>query len=224
MADRIGGLSAAYKSGSPVSIANKVYVKTGYSIKPQFHEIAVKNFNSETESVEFSKSQEAANKINTWVEGKTNNKIKDLISPDSLTTDTRMVLVNAIYFKGLWQNKFRTELTQKADFWTTPTESKKVDMMQTKANFKYGVIQELNCTAIELPYEGNNNLSMLILLPNERDGLAYLESKLSDVSLNDISQKMWKQEVTVWLPRFKIEFDLTLNSVLSKVGRDFFDL
>lgn len=90
-------------------------------------------------------------------------------------------------------------------------------MMYTKASFKYGNIPELNAAAIELPYKGPGNLSMLVILPNEKEGLADLENKLQEVSLNDITKKMWKQEVNVWLPKFKVEYDLSMKNPLIKV-------
>lgn len=80
------------------------------------------------------KKTESAAVINKWVEDQTNDKIKNLISPDALGVDTRMVLVNAIYFKGLWQHQFKKDRTDKAPFYTSETDSVMVDMMHVKVD------------------------------------------------------------------------------------------
>lgn len=217
VAAKVGGVAKSYQAAnSPVSIANKVYVMNGYTIKQQFHEIATKSFDSETESVNFAESAPTAQKINGWVEDKTKNKIKDLIDPSLLDDLTRMVLVNAIYFKGSWATQFKKERTEKADFWTSETESKKVDMMFVKDHFRYGAVPELDATAIELPY-ANSTLSMLVILPNQKTGLAKVEEGLANIDLAEVSKKLHKTEVNVYLPKFKVEYDLSLKKPLEKV-------
>lgn len=217
VAAKVGGVAKSYQAeGSPVSIANKVYVMNGFEIKQEFHEIATKSFDSDTESVNFAESDATAKNINGWVEQKTKNKIKDLIDPSLLDGLTRMVLVNAIYFKGSWAKQFNKERTEKADFWTTETDKKQVDMMFVKDHFRYGSLPELDATAIELPY-ANSSLSMLIILPNQKTGLSNLETALANVDLSEVSKKLHKTEVNVYLPKFKVEYDLSLKKPLQKV-------
>lgn len=187
-----------------------------YSVKKSFNDVATKSFASEAQTLDFSQSQQSASTINGWVEDNTNNKIKDLISADSLGDDTRMVLVNAIYFKGFWTYQFKPSDTFKAPFYLNDQDSVTVDFMKTKKNFKYGHLQELDATAIELPYK-DSDISMLIILPNSKTGLSALEGKLNTVDLGDISSKLYSMEVNVEIPKFKIEFDITLNEPLQKV-------
>jgi serpin B len=196
--------------------ANKIYVMQGYSVKKNFQDIAIKSFNSEAETIDFSKNKESAKNINSWVEDKTNNKIKDLISAGSLSSDSRMVIVNAIYFKGFWTHKFNPDHTFKAPFFLNEQDSVNVDYMRTKNNFKYGYIRELESSAIELPYK-DSDISMLIILPNSRTGLPEVERKLTSISLNKISEELYEQEVNVELPKFKIEFTIELTNALKKV-------
>lgn len=217
VAAKVGGVAKSYKAeGSPVSIANKVYVMNGYQIKQEFHETATKSFDSDTESVNFAENVDAAKNINGWVEQKTKNKIKDLIDSSMLDGLTRMVLVNAIYFKGSWDKQFIKSRTEKADFWTSETDSKQVDMMYVKEHFRYAELPELDAAAIELPY-ANSSLSMLVILPNSKTGLPKLEAALANVDLAEISKNMSKQEVTVYMPKFKVEYDLSLKKPLEKV-------
>lgn len=102
------------------------------------------SFHSESETVNFANAVGSSRNINQWVEDKTNNKIKDLIKPDALGPDTRMVLVNAIYFKGLWEHQFFKERTTTAPFYTSETEFVNVDMMHVKVHLisNYSLYQE----------------------------------------------------------------------------------
>jgi serpin B len=188
-----------------------------YSVKKTFNDVATKSFASEAQSLDFSQSAQSAATINGWVESNTNNKIKDLIKSDNLDADTRMVLVNAIYFKGFWTYQFDPKNTYKAPFYLNEVDTVQVDFMKVKKHFKYGTLQELDATAIELPYK-DSDISMLIILPNTRTGLSALEGKLNTIDLGEISKKMYSQEVNVEIPKFKIEFDIELNDPLMKVS------
>ena len=194
-----------------------MFVKQGYSIKPKFNEVATKSFSSEAQAVDFSQNVAAAKTINDWVEGNTNNKIKDLIKSDTLDDDTRMVLVNAIYFKGFWKDQFDTKATFKGDFFLNDRDVVTVDYMKIKKNFKYGALPDYDATAIELPYK-DSDISMMIILPNSKTGLSALESKLNQINFSEVSNSLWSQEVNVEIPKFKIEFDIELNDPLQKVS------
>lgn len=187
-----------------------------YSVKKSFNDVATKSFASEAQSLDFSNGAQSAATINSWVEGQTNNKIKDLIAADSLDSDTRMVLVNAIYFKGFWTYQFDPKSTYKAPFYLNEQDSVQVDFMKIKKHFKYGSIPNLDATAIELPYK-DSDITMLIILPNSRTGLSALEGKLNTIDLGDLTKNMYSQEVNVEIPKFKIEFDIELNDPLTKV-------
>lgn len=216
VANNFQTLMTTINDSKVIKIANKIYVQENYPVKAAFNEIATKKFSSEAQNLDFAKSAQSAGVINAWVEEKTNNKITNLIDPSALTSDTRMVLVNAIYFKGFWQQKFKTEQTRPGPFWTSETESVQVDMMHTKARFNYGVFDNLDATAIEMGFN-DTDITMLIILPNKKEGLSALESKLHTIDLNEITSQMYSQEVIVSLPKFKIEYEISLNDVLKKV-------
>lgn len=199
-----------------LSIANQIYVKTGFQLNKNFQEVAVKNFFSGIDSLDFAKNFESAKAINQFVEEKTKEKIKDLIKPDMLNGDTRVVLVNAIYFKGDWEHQFKKENTREGDFYTSETEKVPVNFMHNKKRYNYGVFDDLDATALEMKY-ANSNFSFVIVLPNSRTGLSALESKLKNFDLAKISEQMYSQEVQVTIPKFKVEFEITLNDALKKV-------
>lgn len=212
-----GKVMASLDENKSLKIANKMYIMEKFSVKQNFQEMASKGFRSEAEELNFKENTAAAKTINSWVEQKTNDKIKDLISPDALDESTRMVLVNAIHFKGTWTHQFNPDSTRPMPFWVSATESIDVPMMNTKKHFKHGVFDELELAALELTYN-DSDVSMLILLPHERDGLSKLEDKLLSLDIPDMMTKMHSQEVEVFLPKFKIEFDLDLKDTLEKLG------
>lgn len=201
---------------SILSIANQIYVMTGYKIHPQFQEVAVKKFMSGIEALNFADAAPSARHINKFVEEKTKDKIKDLIKPSMLGADTRVVLVNAIYFKGNWEHQFNKDRTYEGDFFTSETEKVPVEFMTIKKKFNYVVLDKLDATALEMKY-ANSSFSFVIVLPNHRTGLAKLESELRNFDLSKIVADMYEQEVDVTIPKFKVEFEINLNDVLKKV-------
>ncbi|XP_049800497.1 leukocyte elastase inhibitor-like isoform X2 [Schistocerca nitens] len=205
-----------------LDIANRIFLKEGYGIKEGFNQSAIR-FKAGVEEVDFLQEAQARKIINDWVESKTNNKIKDIIPPDVLNNDTRMVLVNAIYFKGEWLKKFDKRGTYPVPFRSAVGSAKNVDMMSQVDEFKYTEISDLNCQVLLLPYKGER-LSMMIFLPREVDGLASLEEKLASFSLQDTVNNLHESNVHVYLPKFKMEYSKQLNDALTTLGMtDMFD-
>lgn len=198
-------------------IANQVYVQQGYSIKKNFQEVAIQKFSSGIESIDFGKKNEAAAQINQLVKEKTNNKITDLIKPDMLGADSRVVLINAIYFKGDWERKFNEQFTSKDDFYISETEKVKVDFMYISNSFNYAFLDDLEASALELKY-ANSNFSFVIVRPNSRTGLSALETKLNNYNLTAITKQMEYDEIDIWIPKFKAEYEVKLNDALKNVG------
>lgn len=215
-------LNSLTKEGVTLSIANKLYVKDGpaYKLKEAYKADAIQVFKSDIQNLNFNENVKSAATINKWVEEKTHDKIKDLVSADSINGDTRLVLVNAIYFKGDWEKKFSPEATFKQDFFTSKTKSVQVDMMHKTAKFRYGELSDWNAKVLELPYKGGD-LSMVIILPNEIEGLPDLEKKLADKNVNSVQKiesVLHEVEVEVSLPKFRIETTMDLKKYLPKMG------
>ncbi|XP_043499826.1 serine protease inhibitor 3/4-like isoform X4 [Polistes fuscatus] len=198
-------------------LANKVFINKEFSVKPTFQELTQNAFLSSSQSLDFSQSALAANTINQWVEEQTKNRIKDLVKPDSLNDATAMVLVNAVYFKGNWKNKFDPKLTQDRPFHVSKTEVKNVPTMYRSGMYNYGVLPECKASFIEMPYKGGE-YSMIIILPDEVDGLPTIEKKLAVHGLEEVLKRGHRTEVEVYLPKFKIESTIKLNEHLQNMG------
>ena len=163
-----------------------------------------------------------------WTPGwkKTKDKIKDLIAPGVFSQDTRLTLVNAVYFKGRWQNEFEAKFTRDGPFTVSPTKEVKVAMMHKSAYYKLLEEEALGCQVLDMPYVGGK-MSMVIFLPYEPDGLSKLEGSLTpqmlEISHSDLSIAHWRK-VDVALPKFKLTEQFSLSSVLSTMGAsDMFD-
>ncbi|XP_053995299.1 antitrypsin-like isoform X2 [Hylaeus anthracinus] len=200
-----------------LSVANKVFATDKFPVKPAYQQLTASFFRSATQSVDFAKSVEAANIVNTWVQQNTNNLIKSIVNPDDLSSDTALVLVNAVYFKGQWKNKFNSNFTKPMPFHINENTVRDVPTMYRQGSYKHGNIESLNAQFIEIPYKGGE-LSMVIILPNEINGLAECERKMRDMNMNDILNQGYSRDVQLFLPKFKIESKIDLRSVLIKLG------
>ncbi|XP_043593781.1 serine protease inhibitor 3/4-like isoform X1 [Bombus pyrosoma] len=200
-----------------LAVANKAFIASDLNLKPSYKNLTEVYFRSASQLVNFAQNKEAANIINSWVEQSTNNLIKELITAETLDGMTRLVLVNAIYFKGQWKDKFDPELTSNMPFHTSKVEVKNVPTMYRQDNYKYGDLLDLNATFVVIPYKGDE-LSMIIILPNEIDGLSDVEKKLQNTSLTNILSHGNEEKMELWLPKFKVESMLELNDVLKEMG------
>ncbi|KAF7272551.1 hypothetical protein GWI33_014670 [Rhynchophorus ferrugineus] len=197
-----------------LSAANKMYLGKGIVIKKAFETLAVSSFQAAAENLDFAKSTEATNIINHWVEEKTNEKIKDLIPLGALDASTRLVLVNALYFKGKWNTPFETYLTRKEPFHVSKTQTKQVDMMHVEDFFNYYECTKRNVKFLELPYL-DDRLTMTIVLPNEIDGLASLENNIESLLTPPPYNK---ERVAVSMPKWLTETSVDLKGILERLG------
>nr|XP_055067474.1 leukocyte elastase inhibitor-like isoform X2 [Misgurnus anguillicaudatus] len=214
------------KPGVPymLSLANRLYGEKSYQFIGKFISDAQKYYQAGLESVDFIKNSEAARvNINNWVEKKTQGKIKDLLAQGILNDLTRLVLVNAIYFKGNWEKKFPKEATVDQQFKVNKNETKPVKMMNQKFKFPLTFIPEVNSQILELPYVGKS-LSMLIILPKEIEddttGLQQLEKTLTYEKLMEWTKpdSMRIQDVQISFPKFKLEESYNMKNLLVKLG------
>ncbi|RZB38921.1 Serpin domain containing protein [Asbolus verrucosus] len=196
--------------------ANKIYVKNSYPLNEGFKNIASNVYQSGIENIDFSQKTEAADSINGWVEKQTEDKIHNLIDPKSLGEDTRVILINALYFKGKWVYPFEPLATNKQNFYKTASEVVQVDTMHNTDLYYYYESPELNAKFLQLPYEGDD-VSMVIVLPNEKEGLAALEGQIENVFA---APKFSLERVSVSLPKFTIENKVQLKKILKNLGVD----
>jgi serpin B len=203
-------------------MANRLFGEKSYNFLEEFLSLGRKHYGAELAAVDFrSDSHGAVALINNWVADNTNQMIKNIVSESAVNDLTRLILVNAIYFKGDWLKKFDKGNTRDEDFHVLPTETIKVQLMhKPKAKFFYGYNNDLKCQAIELPYAGDA-LSMFIVLPDSTvTNLSELETKLTIEALTNVRGlfRMAEREVHVWLPRFKLDETLELANTLASMG------
>ncbi|KAF5908452.1 leukocyte elastase inhibitor-like isoform X2 [Clarias magur] len=221
------------KSGAPysLSLANRLYGDRSYKFVGKFLSETKKYYNAELEAVDFQSNAEAARgKINSWVEKQTKEKIKNLLAKGVVDSLTKLVLVNAIYFKGSWERQFKVDATTEAPFRINKKDTKPVQMMTQKAKFPLAFIPGLQFNVLELPYVGKE-LSMLIMLPvdiaDDTTGLEKIEQELTYENFMEWTrpEMMDLVEVQVSLPRFKLEETYDMKNLLISMGMaDAFDM
>lgn len=196
--------------------ANALWGHKGHKFLPAFLKTMKDDYDGGLREVDFVKGTEQARKtINGWVEKQTKDRVKELLPEGVLDENTRLVLTNAIYFKAGWQNPFKKRSTSKADFHVTTDKKVSVMMMNHDANFPH--YRDKGFQVLELPYL-DDQLSMVVLLPNAADGLAEFEKTLTVDEVNGWLAKMKKTRVMVSLPRFEVSSEFALNEVLKKMG------
>jgi len=213
----IQDLNARGKKGKyELAVANALWGQKGYGFLEEFLNLIKTDYDGRLNEVDFVTATEMARQtINAWVEEKTNNKIKDLIARGVLDSMTRLVLTNAIYFKGKWARQFKEKNTKQTPF-TLQTGSKiDVPMMNQTADFNY--IQTEDFQGLELPYV-DNELSMIILVPKKFDGLAAFEKTFTLENLSRWLAKPRRCEVIVSIPKFKMTSQFSLADVLKSMG------
>jgi serine protease inhibitor len=212
---RLNGEPGA-KRGYQLSTANRLWGRKGYGFRPEFLKVTKDHYGAGLEEVDFGGDAEGARKtINAWVEKETHDKIKDLLKPGAVKGGTRLVLTNAIYFKGDWRYQFKKDATREQPFTLADGKQVKAPLMQQKGRFRYGELGDVQ--VLELPYAGKE-LSMLVLLPKKADGLADLEKGLSADRLAAALGRLHEFEVEVTLPKFKTTSEFELAKELSELG------
>uniref|UniRef100_A0A3B1IHU3 Leukocyte elastase inhibitor n=1 Tax=Astyanax mexicanus TaxID=7994 RepID=A0A3B1IHU3_ASTMX len=225
-------LNELNKAGAPYSLtlANRLYGEQTYQFVEKFLADTKQHYHAELETADFKSNSEAARvHINTWVEKQTQEKIKDLLAEGVVDELTRLVLVNAIYFKCNWEKRFLSFETREVQFKLNKKETKPVQMMNQEERFHLALIPDINCQILEMPYEGND-LSMLFILPNEiqddTTGLEKLEQSLTYENFMEWTRPdmMETVNVEVSLPRFKLEQTYDMKELLVSMGMvDAFD-
>jgi serine protease inhibitor len=199
-----------------LAVANALWGQTGFPFKNTFVGAMRKSFGAEIQHANFMTNPiGAAQAINKWVAQKTGDEIQDLIAPEDLTPQTRLVLVNAIYFIGNWESAFDPSLTRNESFQVDDQTNVTVPMMNQTETLSYMENDQLQMA--ELPYVGNK-LSMVILLPQSTDGLGALEENLTAAQLNQWLGQMNASQLDVSVPRFQMESQFELADTLSAMG------
>jgi serine protease inhibitor len=184
-----------------LNVANSLWPQKDHPFLPRYLKSAKKYFGVSVRPLDYqNKPGEASRTINAWIEERTKGKIKDVIQQGDLGAATRLVLVNAIYFKGNWASQFDPKLTAQSEFSLLESGKTTVSMMNQTGKFRYAEIE--GAQALELPYVGKD-LSMIIVLPSDVGKFAELENRLTGSNFDSWISQLHESEVKVSLPKFK---------------------
>ncbi|KAK2491897.1 hypothetical protein MC885_006162 [Smutsia gigantea] len=189
-----------------LKIANRLFGEKTYLFLQKYLDYVKKYYHASLEPVDF---------VNTADE----KKIQDLFPDGSISSSTKLLLVNTVYFKGQWDREFKEENTKEEDFWLSKSTSKPVLMMTQCHPFSFTSLEDLQAQILGIPYK-NNDLSMFVLLPNEIDGLEKIVDKITPEKLVEWTSPghMEERNVNLHLPRFEVEDGYDLEASLAAMG------
>lgn len=195
--------------------ANSLWPQSGYELRSSFLESVKEAYASKVVPLDYHQPAAAADEINAWVARKTRDRIPRLIEADMLSPATRLVLVNAVYFKGDWRTPFDETATRPGPFHRVSGPPIEAAMMHGMIPARYGKADGV--TLLELPYTGSS-MVMLFVLPDPDVGLEAVEKQLTDEQLRTWEKTLYRTEVRVQLPRFTFKSDYVMNDVLMAMG------
>ena len=199
-------------------IANRMFGEKTLEFEPAYMDATRAAFGAALEPVDFKRAAEKSRLlINGWVEEKTEKRIRDLVPRGGVDRETRLVLVNAIYFLGDWAEPFAKESTRPAPFSVSASQKKDVPTMHAVESFRFAARDAVK--AVELPYKGAQ-FSMLLVLPDADAGLPALEASLTAERLDGIAKSLAPTRVHVSLPKFEVDppGSLGLGEALAGLG------
>ncbi|CAF2880745.1 unnamed protein product [Rotaria sp. Silwood2] len=210
-----------------LKLANRLYAQKAYKIQPDYLSIVQNTFKADIKLEDFENdSAHAVQTINAWVEEQTNKLIQNLLSKNDVSSDTRLIIVNCIYFKGTWMEQFKESLTNPdADFYEANGNVSKIKLMYQKEKFGYAEDSYLHVQIAHLPYRSDNydvEFVFTIILPKQGVTLDEVEQKLTSKPglmqqvLSD--ENTTRKELLLYLPKFKMEAAFELNDVLIQLG------
>jgi serpin B len=207
---------AREKNGVELNLANGLWAQQSHPFRPAFLDLASQRYEANLRQVDFrTRAESARTEINDWVSHKTKGKITGLIQLGVLDQATKLVLVNAIYFKGRWAREFDAHNTTNALFSVSPARNVQTPLMNLTARFRYAELEAAQL--VELPYAGDD-LAMVVILPREMDGLKSMEAQVNEQTLSHWLAQSQERKVTVQIPRFKLTAQFSLARILIEMG------
>ena len=197
-----------------LTVANSLWAREGIDFHEDFLTRNRDYFDAEVTEIDFNDAG-AADIINGWVKEKTRDRIDGIVEPP-INPDTILFLINAIYFKGEWTEPFDPDLTRELPFNRPDGTKKEIPVMFQRNDFRY--LENELFQAVILPYGKNERVSMYIFLPAESAGLEQLYAELNSANWNEWIASFSSMEGEIGLPRFKFEYETSLNDTLKSLG------
>jgi serpin B len=202
-----------------LNVANSLWLQEDFEVLQSFLDLTNKYYGAGIKKVDFkNNSTGAVRQINTWVEDKTNDKIKNLLTSGDVNELTKLILCNAIYFKGNWDLQFNDFATKERKFYLLNGDEKLVSTMKQEASFQYSEFE--NFSALDMPYAGKQ-VSLAIFLPKENDGLSKIEKEMTGKNVRNWLEELDSRrakEAIVSLPKFKTTCRTKLSQILKSMG------
>jgi serpin B len=206
----------APREGYDLKVANRLFAQTGFPFRQLFLDTLAGPYAAPLEQLDFVRNTEPSREhINGWVADQTNQKIKDLLPQGTITQDTRIVLTNAVYFNGAWKNRFVERSTADAPFYHLDGSVGRSPLMHQENYLNYADFDDFQM--LEIPYAGDD-LTMVVMLPNDRDGLAALEASIDAERFQESVESLESRKVTLFLPKFTFRDDASLGTPLQGLG------
>ena len=196
-----------------LAIANSLWANQNASFKPDFLQRNRDFYKAKVSNLNFTDAS-ARSTINNWVKQNTNGKINEIVQ--KISPDQVLFLVNAIYFKGSWTNEFDRQQTQSYPFSLLSGQQKQHPMMSQKGDYRY--LENQQFQAVSLPYGNNGRISFYVFLPKENSNLKAFHQTLNAENWDKWMSEFNKREGSIRLPKFKMDYDVTLNNTLKTLG------
>ncbi len=197
-----------------IKIANSIWYRKGFAVKPPFLDVNRQYYNSEVEALDF-REPAAVNTINNWVKNKTKGLIDKIL--EQIPDNAVMYLINAVYFKGDWRYTFKSEETRQAPFYRVDNTQTPVDMMGFGRTMKFPLYTSPEFYAVDLPY-GDSVYSMTLIVPREGHTAAGILAQLNGQTWQQIVGGMSVQEMSFQMPKFEMSYEKNLNRTLQELG------
>lgn len=200
-------------------LSNKIYVTDKYELRQRFKK-RIATYKSEIESVNFNEKVETSNKINEWVKNKTEGQITSLMTPDAITSDLMVLLVNTMYFKGKWDEPFDRDLIYRPFYGYDKTHDSIAYMKKKQADVGYAKLDSIKSEILEIYYNVDTNNRFWLILPEQQSNIGEVVSLLTLETINEIQKNLYDRPVDLEMPTFTIENEIDGNAYMKKMGLD----
>ncbi|AJR04966.1 hypothetical protein AW14_13210 [Siansivirga zeaxanthinifaciens CC-SAMT-1] len=198
-----------------LKISNAIWVDKKFQVETAFKNVVSSKYSSDFKQTNFANTALAVTDINRWVSDKTNQRITDMVNPSDINSETKLMISNAVYFKGEWRTKFEKLRTAQSTFFTDNENQYKVDFMNITENLNY--FENESFQFITKPYK-DSDLSFCVLLPKTLYGLEAIENNLNAEFFNEILEQTVSTKVWLSIPKIKLETSYKLKSALTNMG------
>jgi len=202
-------------SCSNLKISNAIWLDNSLVVEGEFSKTVSDKYYSDFEHTDFANTKSAVSDINEWVSEKTNHKIDKIVKDSDITPETKLLISNAVFFKGEWLIKFNIKKTNPAPFFTSADNQYKVDFMNMTESLQYFENDEYQF--ISKPYR-NSDLSFCIILPKKLFGIEEIEKKMNPDFLNEILDSTYYIKTALSIPKLKLELSYELSDALKRTG------